>query len=539
LRRDLGDFQTPPELAAALVRRLGPIGSRWPVVLEPTCGRGAFLEAVLSAPDPPRTALGIEIQASYAAEARARLDVLPAGRPASIVHADLFQLDLRIDLPAIGPGPLLVVGNPPWVTNAELGTLGSGNLPPKRNVKGLAGLDARTGAANFDLGEAVWLKLIDELADRAPTIALLCKTSVARAVLQHVHREGIPASGAELVEIDARRWFRASVGACFLKLSLGDGEATGRVAVFDSIDADRPSQSMGTARGLFVSDLDALEALGPAFGRSPVSWRQGVKHDAAPVMELIQGDDGVFRNALGEAADVESSFVYPLLKGADLKREAQDRPRRALIVTQRTLGADTRDLADRAPRLWAYLQAHGAWFDKRRSSVYRSAPPFALFGIGPYTFAPYKAAVAGLHRPTRFRAVRPIDGRPTVFDDTCYLIPCDSAMEAAVLAAACNEPTARGVLDALTFEDAKRPVTKSVLRMIDLGWVLERADRSSLVADVGRTLLDDLEIAGAPAFEIDAEIGRLVALLSTAGGRKLEQPATAAETAPPPGDSTV
>jgi hypothetical protein len=293
---------------------------------------------------------------------------------------------------------------------------------------------------------------------------------------------------------------------------------------------------MGSARGLFASDLDALGALGPAFGPSPVSWRQGIKHDAAPVMELVEGDDGILRNGLGEGADVEPSFLFPLLKGADLKRPAQDRPRRALIVTQRALGAETRDLADRAPRLWAYLQAHAAWFDKRRSSVYRSAPPFALFGIGPYTFAPYKAAVAGLHRPALFRAIGPVDGRPTVFDDTCYILPCASALEAAVLTAACNGPAARGVLRALTFADAKRPVTKSVLRMIDLGAVLERADRAALVADARRVLRDDLALDGVPAVAVEAEAGRLIALLSPSDGRKLERPAPDAESESPAGD---
>jgi hypothetical protein len=302
--RDLGDFQTPPELAAALVRRLGPIGARWSRVLEPSCGRGAFLEAVAAAPDPPRELVGVEIQPAHAAEARARL-----GGRAAIVQADFLDLDLLADLPWEGDGPLLVVGNPPWVTNAELGRLGSGNLPRKRNVKGLSGLAAKTGAANFDLGEAVWLKLIDELADQKPTIALLCKTSVARAVLQHLDRTGRPAADAELIEIDARKWFNAAVGACFLKLTLGQGRAAGRIVVFKGLDATIPSRTMGTVRGVLASDVDALEGLDFAFSPTSLCWRQGIKHDAATVMELIQDDEGTLRNGLGEPVVVEPAFV--------------------------------------------------------------------------------------------------------------------------------------------------------------------------------------------------------------------------------------
>jgi hypothetical protein len=529
LRRDLGDFQTPPELAAALVDRLGLAGSRWSRVFEPTCGRGAFLEAVLSAPDPPRDVVGVEIQATHWAEARARL----ADR-SSILHADLFDLDLRTDLPWSDRGPLLVVGNPPWITSAALGRLGSDNLPPKRNVKGLSGLDARTGAANFDLGEAVWLKLIDELADQNPTIALLCKTSVARAVLQHLHRTGRPIADAELIEIDARRWFNASVGACFLKLALSGDEPTGRVAVYEGPEAARPCRTMGSARGVFVSDFDALDARDFAFGGSPLHWRQGVKHDAASVMELTERADGALFNGLGEAVLVEPSYLYPLVKGADLNRPASERPRRALIVTQEKLGAETRALADSAPRLWSYLQERSAWFDKRRSSIYKTAPPFALFGVGPYTFAPYKTAVAGLHRPTRFRAAGPVDGRPTVFDDTCYILPCASALEAAVLTAACNDPITQDVLRALTFADAKRPVTKAVLQMIDLGGVLERADGSALIQRAGDTLRDDLNVAVESDDAIKDEVERLRALLSRADDRKLDRTAPDATAAPRP-----
>src|SRR5207248_9437626 len=124
-----------------------------------------------------------------------------------------------------------VVGNPPWVTNAALGVLESGNLPRKWNVKGARGLDARTGAANFDIAEAVWLKLIDELAgEDEATIALLCKMSVARNVLEHAERRALSIARASLSRIEARRWFGAEVEACLFRLTLGPGARADRVA---------------------------------------------------------------------------------------------------------------------------------------------------------------------------------------------------------------------------------------------------------------------------------------------------------------------
>ncbi|AMV36592.1 hypothetical protein [Planctomyces sp. SH-PL62] len=534
MRRDLGDFQTPPELAAALVRRLGPIGDRWSRVLEPTCGRGGFLKAVLASPTPPREVIGVELQAEYCDQSRAAL-----GDQATILHADVFDVDFA-QLPWTGDGPILVVGNPPWVTNAELGKLGSGNLPAKNNAAKLGGLDARTGAANFDLGEAVWLKLITDLADQAPTIALLCKTAVARAVLRRLDRSGPPLAAAELVEIDARRWFGASVGACFLTISLGqtDQPGSGRVLVFPDPGSKAPVRSMGTVRGLYATDLDAALAHEFAIGESPVVWRQGVKHDAASVMELTaESPGGLLRNGLGEIVEVEPDHVYPLLKGADLKRPARERPQRGLIVTQAKLGDDTRDLAAAAPRLWAYLERHADRFARRRSSIYEGRPPFALFGVGPYTFAPYKTAVAGLHRPTRFRAVGPVDGRPTVLDDTCYMLPCRSAAEAAVLAALGDDPITRGLLAAFTPEHAKRPVTKALLARIDLGVVLGRADRPALVARALAALRDDLGLNAdspeASADTIETEIERLAPLLSPADAPTLDRSPTNRVTRPP------
>ena len=158
MSRDLGDFQTPPALVAAVLDALGPIGRRWPRVLEPTCGRGNFLAGLLAREEPPREIKAVEIQEDHAEAARA------VAGPDAVIRASLFDLDLRRDLDWRERGPLLVVGNPPWVTNAALGVLESGNLPHKWNVKGARGLDARTGAANFDIAEAIWLKLLDELA---------------------------------------------------------------------------------------------------------------------------------------------------------------------------------------------------------------------------------------------------------------------------------------------------------------------------------------------------------------------------------------
>ena len=127
--------------------------------------------------------------------------------------------------------------------------------------------------------------------------------------------------------------------------------------------------------------------------------------------------------------DVEPAYVYPLAKGGDLAiRRESPCPERAVLVTQQRIGQDTTPLASLAPRLWSYLQAHAAAFSKRRSSIYRGQPPFAMFGLGPYSFAPYKVAIGALHKEPCFRALGPRQGKPMMLDDTCYLLPCSRAL---------------------------------------------------------------------------------------------------------------
>jgi hypothetical protein len=320
VRRDLGDFQTPPELAVAVLECLGPIGRRWSRVLEPTCGQGHFIAALLAQPFPPREIQAVEIQDNHCAAARALSagDANGPGTHVRIHHADLFGIDLRSDLKWQDKGRLLVVGNPPWVTSAELGRLEASVRPPKRRLDGLDGFAALTGSSNFDVAEAVWLKLIAELADQAATIALLCKTSVARRILERAHRERLPIAKASMRRLDAPRWFGAAVDACVFQVELGPPENLREVPVYESLSQRHPEAVMSFAGGWLIADREAYSAAALAEGACPLTWRQGVKHDAAAVMEFArEATTGRLTNRAGEMLDVEPEFAYPLIKGGD------------------------------------------------------------------------------------------------------------------------------------------------------------------------------------------------------------------------------
>lgn len=475
MSREFGDFQTPAPLVQLVLACLAQPGVTWQRVLEPTCGTGNFIRGVL---DSPILGAGGEIQGIELQPARlARAQELAAGSARiTLTNASIFDLNLERDLHWESSGRLLVIGNPPWVTNAELGALSSGNLPQKRNLKGLSGLEALTGGSNFDIAEAIWLKLIGELADDEPTIALLCKTSVARNVLQFAARTGIPISRAAIRRIDSKKWFDAAADACLFVVEVGGTGVVADIPVYADLTSDAPEQIMCIRGGNLIADVDAYEELAGVEGVFPFTWRQGIKHDAADVMELFDLGNGALQNRLGEPVMVEDAYVFPLLKSSDLYHARLVFPNRAVIVTQRHIGQDTAGLQGAAPKLWDYLDRHRAVFDRRKSSIYRDKPPFSIFGVGDYSFAAYKVAVSGLHKTPRFVALGPVDGRPVMLDDTCYFVSCESARQAAVIAALLNSAPCQQFLAATSFSDAKRPITKKLLQRIDLRALLRRAD---------------------------------------------------------------
>ena len=374
-----------------------------------------------------------------------------------------------------------MIGNPPWVTNSELSSLGSSNLPEKVNLKNLSGLDAMTGSSNFDIAEYIWLKLIKELSNEKATIALLCKTSVARNVLQFVVSKKISISNAAIIKIDAKKWFGVAVDACLFYLDVGSGTPDYEVPVYENLETLVPASTIGFINGQLVSDVKRLDSLNRLDGVSQLNWRQGLKHDAASVIELKIDDLGEYRNKLGQVVEVEKDYIFPFLKSSDLAGKSKVKPQRAVLVPQRRLGEDTSTLVYKAPLLWAYLNQHRNEFEQRKSSIYRNQPPFAFFGLGDYSFASYKVAISGMYKEPVFRLVVSQDKRPVMLDDTCYFLACSSGPQALLITSLLNNPICLDFLHSIAFWDAKRPITKKILQRIDLCALLRYQNISEII----------------------------------------------------------
>ncbi|MDP1994017.1 MAG: hypothetical protein Q8K40_02090, partial [Ignavibacteria bacterium] len=92
----------------------------------------------------------------------------------------------------------------------------------------------------------------------------------------------------------------------------------------------------------------------------------------------------------------------------------------------------------------------------------------SIFGIGDYSFKPYKVAVSGLYKTFHFTLVLPQDNKPVMLDDTCYFIGFDKVEFAAYALILLNSDTTKRFLQSITFADAKRTFTKDILMRINL-----------------------------------------------------------------------
>ena len=138
------------------------------------------------------------------------------------------------------------------------------------------------------------------------------------------------------------------------------------------------------------------------------------------------------------------------------------------MVTQRSVGENTDRIQSEAPKTYKYLENHAHLLDSRKSSIYRGKPKFSIFGVGEYTFLPWKVAISGLYKKLNFCLVGPIDGKPVIFDDTVNFLSFTTEGEAKFIHSLLMSEPARKFYDASIFWEEKRPITAEILRRLSL-----------------------------------------------------------------------
>lgn len=483
-RAEYGDFQTNMALAEQVTKHLSAKGVKPEAVVEPTCGKGNFILAALRYFPTIKQIIGIEIYSQYVWQCKINiLDYFlsnpQANKPAiQIIRANVFEIDFNMLKKQISNSNILVLGNPPWVTNSMLGALDSTNLPQKTNFKKQKGLDAITGKGNFDIAEYIIISLIKSFETSDGCLSFLVKNSVIKNIIYEQCKNRFHISDLEELNIDCKKEFNVSVDASLFFCTFNSQPAL-HCQVYDFYNGNA-LKKFGWVKGGFYSDIQADDSLENIDGKSSMVWRQGIKHDCSNVMEM-EREGGLFRNKLNESFELEEDLVFGLLKSSDLKAQVVNNSKKYTIVTQRYVGQKTDHLVN-YPKTYKYLQKHIDEFRKRKSTIYQGNPDFSIFGIGDYSFKPYKVAISGLYKTMHFTLIMPQE-KPLMVDDTCYFLSFDSLKDAVAVHTLLNTEITRSFLKSITFPDAKRMITKEALMRVDLAKALEFSNRSQLIKE--------------------------------------------------------
>lgn len=462
-KKEFGDFQTPLDLAKDLCQLLSSRGIAPKFIIEPTCGLGSFIKASEIIFEKSTKIIGVEINGEYVNKAKA---MIKNRRNTSVSKGNFFDFLWEVTLLGLH-GPILFLGNPPWVTNSEMSVIAGSNTPSKNNLGKLKGIQAITGKSNFDISEVMVSRQCELLKDRTGWIAVLVKKSVAHKILKKLWTENFNIGRSAIYDIDTKKHFGANVDSCFMILSFGDKERSLECDVFRGIYDNKPQSVISLVGDIVVSNLELFNENKAFLGKSKrFLWRSGIKHDCSKVMELKGNKEGII-NGLGEYVFIENTHVFPMFKSSDIAKGLK-RTNRFMIVPQKFIGEDTGKIQRVAPRLWDYLMSHREKLAKRKSSIYKNKPEFSIFGVGDYSFSRWKVAVSSMYKKIEFRKIGPQDEYPCVFDDTVYFLPAKSEEEADFILALVRSEPFQELLTAMTFEHDKRIVSAEKLNRISL-----------------------------------------------------------------------
>jgi len=470
-RAEYGDFQTNKDLANKVAKHLAKREISPEIVIEPTCGKGNFIIASLSNFNTVKKVFGIEIYKPYVWETKFSILDFFISNPdcnkpeITITHCSIFDFDFKDISKQFPTEKLLIIGNPPWVTNSKLGSLNSSNLPKKSNFKNQNGLDAMTGKGNFDIAEYITLMLLDAFQTHNGYLALLVKNSVVKNIVFDQRDKKYRVSEIEKYCIDSKKEFNVSVEAALVYCQLNSTPSF-ECNEFDFYSLEK-RLSFGWLYSKFVSNLADYNETKEIDGLCPFEWRQGIKHDCSAIMEL-ERVNGHFVNNQSDEFKLEEDLVYGLLKSSDLKNTVIKSTRKHTIVTQTKVGQETSYIQHLYPETYAYLKKNISNFQARKSSIYKGKPLFSIFGVGDYSFKPFKVAISGLYKTYHFTLVLPQNGKPVMLDDTCYFIGFDKIEYAVYAIILLNSKTTEAFLKSITFSDAKRVFTKDLLMRLDL-----------------------------------------------------------------------
>jgi len=471
-RAEYGDFQTPKNLTDLTFKLLKNKVINPQIVIEPTCGKGSFILSALEHFPVIEKIFGIEIYPKYVWETKFSilnhfLTNSQKEKPEiQIININIFDFEFQEISKQHKEKEILVIGNPPWVTNSTLSVLNSDNLPKKSNFKNLKGLDAMTGKGNFDIAEYIALMILNNFSKHNGHFAFLQKNSVTKNIVFDQLKNKYSIANIEKYNFDAKKEFNVATDASLFYCQFNQKYTT-TCNEYNLYEPTQLKYQLGWFKNKFVANLTTYSELHEFDGICPIVWRQGIKHDCSKIMEL-EKVNGHYINQNNEQFEIENDLVYCILKSSDLKTGIISQSRKYTIVTQTKIGENTDYIEKKLPKTYQYLNSKIENFNNRKSSIYINKPNFSIFGVGDYSFKKYKVAISGFYKSTNFSLLLPNNEKAIQLDDTCYFIGFDKLAYAVYTYIILNHKITQDFLNSIIFFDSKRPITKDILMRIDL-----------------------------------------------------------------------
>ena len=314
-------------------------------------------------------------------------------------------------------------------------------------------------------------------------ILVLEKSVPWKDTVLELDRNDVCVDDLRIYNFDSSKVFGISAPACLLYIKMSTSNSKCRECEVYDIETPNTISGRISFQNGKLSNLD--DDVLDLDGESVFEWRQGVKHDCAGVMELEKQGENNYKNKNKEKVELEDLLVFPLMKSSSFKKPIINSDfTKYVIVTQKKAREETNYIEALAPKTWKYLCDRKDVFDSRRSSIYKGAPAFSMFGVGDYSYAKYKVGISGFYKRPLFALLyneNKIE-HPIMVDDTSYFLSFDNYSDAYTCMLLLNSSRVQKFLLSISFQDAKRPYTKKVLQRLDFNKCVHNIAFGELVA---------------------------------------------------------
>jgi len=516
MRRALGEYYTPRGVAELAVDELPLDSPGSDVVLDPGCGSGMFLAvcterkvAALADDLSPAelvdvvtdTVVGVDLnpvavksaKLSYLLSLSGVLDRGAVDRlELPVFLTDALRLTRHDDITFEGETRNLtadsLVGNPPWIT---WGTLSDRvkdawreTYVDRLDLFPHEGFESRLGHGNDDVSVLfVWVCISHYLAEggtasfvlkrdilRGPAGTLLRTQSVGGRPLavRHVHDfAGLHPFGPD-VDTDAAVYtFAADTEPTFpipldaWRAGTDDPDFSAATRIRETLARDRGAVvpvDPDDPSSAWIREAAERAALGECTHRI----RHGLKDDAKEVF-------GIDRDQL---ATLEPDHVYPYLASRHVVKYGLFGYDLHLVPMRKANEDNEAELRRTCPDTYAYLAANREALEDRSSAWLADGPFYNVFGLGEYTWAPYKVVWCRLGFKPHFAVVSTVDDetlgeKPVVPGDHFMFVPTDSEAEAHFLCGLLNSAVYQRSLGELA-SNGKSSLSKAVVSELAL-----------------------------------------------------------------------